>query len=158
MVEDRDEAVQARLLVERVAQEVREELGGRVAEAILIANSIKIGLMIESKTAVQNRADIMSHADFVNVGLNDLVNDVRGVSDRSGILTLANTNVSLEVISMLPLLLESARESGIELCLCGEWAGNMGIVLNAINAAAQIEGSNLSFATRLVRIPMLKSL
>lgn len=112
-----DEIDDAKSLIERAGREVEEMLGYETPKP-------RIGIMIEVPSMLFMIPHLASRVDFVSVGTNDLTQYLLAV-DRN------NTRVANLYDSLHPAMLQALKNiavetqrAGIELCLCGEMAGD----------------------------------
>ncbi len=117
MITSMDEIDEAKRLIDRAGREVEEMLGYAIPKP-------RIGVMIEVPSILFMIPHLASRVDFVSVGTNDLTQYLLAV-DRN------NTRVASLYDSLHPALLQALRgiaeqsqRAGIELCLCGEMAGD----------------------------------
>ena len=117
MITSIDEIDEARRLIQRAGQEVEEMLGYAIPKP-------RIGIMIEVPSMLFMISHLASRVDFVSVGTNDLTQYLLAV-DRNN-TRVANLYDSLHpaMLKALKSIAESAREAQIDLCLCGEMAGD----------------------------------
>ncbi|WP_058913742.1 phosphoenolpyruvate--protein phosphotransferase [Entomohabitans teleogrylli] len=117
MITNIDEVDEARRLIDRAGREVEEMLGYPLPKP-------RIGIMVEVPSMMFMLSHLAGRIDFISVGTNDLTQYLLAV-DRN------NTRVASLYDSLHPALLQAldmiARESArqnIDLCLCGEMAGD----------------------------------
>ncbi|MBP2168111.1 phosphotransferase system enzyme I (PtsP) [Erwinia toletana] len=117
MITSIDEIDDAKRLIERAGREVEEMLGYVIPQP-------RIGIMIEVPSMLFMIPHLAGRVDFVSVGTNDLTQYLLAV-DRN------NTRVANLYDSLHPAMLHAlqgiaiqAERAGIELCLCGEMAGD----------------------------------
>ncbi|QHM72273.1 Phosphoenolpyruvate-dependent phosphotransferase system [Mixta intestinalis] len=117
MITSIDEVDEARRLIDRAALEVEEMLGYAIPRP-------RIGIMIEVPSMLFMIPHLASRVDFVSVGTNDLTQYLLAV-DRNN-TRVANLYDSLHpaMLKALKAIAEAAREAKIDLCLCGEMAGD----------------------------------
>jgi phosphotransferase system enzyme I (PtsP) len=117
MITSIDEIDEARRLIDRAGQEVEEMLGYDIPRP-------RIGIMIEVPSMLFMIPHLASRVDFVSVGTNDLTQYLLAV-DRNN-TRVANLYDSLHpaMLHALKSIAESARQAQIDLCLCGEMAGD----------------------------------
>ncbi|WP_034916691.1 MULTISPECIES: phosphoenolpyruvate--protein phosphotransferase [Erwinia] len=117
MITSIDEIDEARSLINRAAQEVEEMLGYRIPVP-------RVGVMIEVPSMIFMIPHLASRVDFVSVGTNDLTQYLLAV-DRNN-TRVANLYDSLHpaVLRALKTIAQEAAKADIELCLCGEMAGD----------------------------------
>lgn len=117
MITSIDEIDEARRLIDRAGREVEEVLGYELPKP-------RIGVMVEVPSMVFMMGHLASRVDFISVGTNDLTQYLLAV-DRN------NTRVASLYDSLHPAMLRAlnhiateAERYGIDLCLCGEMAGD----------------------------------
>jgi phosphotransferase system enzyme I (PtsP) len=117
MITSIDEIDEARRLIDRAGREVEEVLGYALPKP-------RIGVMVEVPSMVFMMGHLASRVDFISVGTNDLTQYLLAV-DRN------NTRVASLYDSLHPAMLRAlnhiateAERYGIDLCLCGEMAGD----------------------------------
>ncbi|KQN64694.1 MULTISPECIES: phosphoenolpyruvate--protein phosphotransferase [unclassified Erwinia] len=123
MITSIDEIDEAQRLIDRASQEVSEMLGYAIPLP-------RLGVMIEVPSMIFMIPHLRGRIDFISVGTNDLTQYLLAV-DRN------NTRVASIYDSLHPALLralqtiaDEAERAGIELCLCGEMAGDpMSVVM-----------------------------
>ncbi|HEY3590250.1 MAG TPA: phosphoenolpyruvate--protein phosphotransferase [Buttiauxella sp.] len=117
MITSIDEIDEARRLIDRAGREVEEVLGYEIPKP-------RIGVMVEVPSMVFMMGHLASRVDFISVGTNDLTQYLLAV-DRN------NTRVASLYDSLHPAMLRAlnhiateAERHNIDLCLCGEMAGD----------------------------------
>ncbi|TNV20833.1 phosphoenolpyruvate--protein phosphotransferase [Buttiauxella sp. B2] len=117
MITSIDEIDEARRLIDRAGREVEEVLGYELPKP-------RIGVMVEVPSMVFMMGHLASRVDFISVGTNDLTQYLLAV-DRN------NTRVASLYDSLHPAMLRAlnyiateAQRHNIDLCLCGEMAGD----------------------------------
>ena len=107
MIETYDEFAYLRDLVFKY----KKELGN--------TNFIKVGMMLETKAAIDNLDDFKD-VDFISLGTNDLTHELYGI-DRQNISSYSTYIDSL--IEVIKRVVEHTKKYNIELSMCGELAG-----------------------------------
>ncbi|MFH1552265.1 MAG: putative PEP-binding protein [Candidatus Omnitrophota bacterium] len=153
MVENGEEARRSREFVLRMNEEVRHELNIPSEEKF----DMRIGGMIESKKAVENREEIVEQFDFISVGTNDLISDIRGEAGRKGILTVSSTILPLELIRCAFLLSETTSRQDKDLSFCGEWTGYIKTMLMLLDISKKSE-SRITLVTKPAFVARLKQI
>ncbi len=117
MITSIDEIDDARRLIDRAGREVGEMLGYPIPTP-------RIGVMIEVPAMVFMIPHLASRVDFISVGTNDLTQYLLAV-DRNN-TRVANLYDSLHpaMLHALKSIADQAQRAGIDLCLCGEMAGD----------------------------------
>ena len=117
MISHIDEIDEAKKLIDRAGREVEEMLGYTIPAP-------RIGIMIEVPSMLFMIPHLASRVDFVSVGTNDLTQYLLAV-DRNN-TRVANLYDSLHpaMLRALNTIAQEARLANLELCLCGEMAGD----------------------------------
>ncbi|MCK8292127.1 phosphoenolpyruvate--protein phosphotransferase [Erwinia amylovora] len=117
MVSSLEEIDEARKLLDRAAREVEEMLGYAIPLP-------RLGIMIEVPSMIFMIDQLRQRVDFVSIGTNDLTQYLLAV-DRNN-TRVANLYDSLHpaMLRALKAIADATRQAGIELCLCGEMAGD----------------------------------
>ncbi|WP_455864250.1 phosphoenolpyruvate--protein phosphotransferase [Pantoea agglomerans] len=117
MITSIDEIDEAKRLIDRAGREVEEMLGYTIPKP-------RIGVMIEVPSMIFMIGHLTGRVDFVSVGTNDLTQYLLAV-DRNN-TRVANLYDSLHpaVLRGLKTIALEAEKAGVELCLCGEMAGD----------------------------------
>ncbi|PLR25489.1 phosphoenolpyruvate-protein phosphotransferase PtsP [Pantoea endophytica] len=117
MISHIDEIDDARRLIARAGREVEEMLGYVIPKP-------RIGIMIEVPSMLFMIPHLADRVDFVSVGTNDLTQYLLAV-DRNN-TRVANLYDSLHpaMLRALHTIASEARQAKLELCLCGEMAGD----------------------------------
>lgn len=117
MITSIDEVDEARRLIDRAGREVEEMLGYAIPKP-------RVGVMVEVPSMIFMLPQLASRVDFISVGTNDLTQYLLAV-DRNN-TRVANLYDSLHpaMLRALNLIAAEARRNNIDLCLCGEMAGD----------------------------------
>lgn len=117
MVTSIDEVDEARRLIERAGREVEEMLGYTIPRP-------RLGVMVEVPSMVFMLPHLTNRIDFISVGTNDLTQYLLAV-DRNN-TRVANLYDSLHpaMLRALSMIASEAQRYCIDLCLCGEMAGD----------------------------------
>ncbi|HTY13636.1 MAG TPA: aldolase/citrate lyase family protein [Candidatus Omnitrophota bacterium] len=86
-----------------------------------VARNIKVGVMIETASAVVNAELLADEADYFSIGGNDLTKDLLGFSDRRLMMTGKDYDwLSPAVLLNIKRTIEVAKAKGIPVTCCGE--------------------------------------
>ncbi|EOS95997.1 phosphoenolpyruvate--protein phosphotransferase [Erwinia tracheiphila] len=113
-IDEIDEAIR---LIDRATRKVEEMLGYTIPQP-------RIGVMIEVPSMIFMIPHLAGRVDFVSIGTNDLTQYLLAV-DRNN-TRVANLYDSLHpaMLRALKMIADEVKCAGIELCLCGEMAGD----------------------------------
>ncbi|ARF48755.1 MULTISPECIES: phosphoenolpyruvate--protein phosphotransferase [Pantoea] len=147
MISHIDEIDEAKRLIQRAGAEVEEMLGYAIPKP-------RIGIMIEVPSMLFMIPHLASRVDFISVGTNDLTQYLLAV-DRN------NTRVANLYDSLHPAMLRAlqaisveAHLANLELCLCGEMAGDPTCVALLVGMGyhhLSMNGKNVSRVKYLLR-------
>ena len=117
MISGKAELVESLVLINRVRDEIEEELG----ETIWLP---KIGAMIEVPSAVYQIEDICSMVDFVSIGTNDLTQYLLAVDRNNENVADLYSSLHPAVLKAMCQTVEGAALSNTPVSVCGELAGD----------------------------------
>lgn len=117
MITSIEEIDEAKRLIARAAQEVEEMLGYAIPMP-------RIGVMIEVPSMIFMIGHLASRVDFVSVGTNDLTQYLLAVDRNNTRVASLYDNLHPAVLRSLNAIAQEARQANLELCLCGEMAGD----------------------------------
>jgi phosphotransferase system enzyme I (PtsP) len=117
MISGKAELVESLVLINRVRDEIEEELG----ETIWLP---KIGAMIEVPSAVYQIEDICSMVDFVSIGTNDLTQYLLAVDRNNENVAELYSSLHPAVLKAMCQIVEGAALSNTPVSVCGELAGD----------------------------------
>jgi phosphotransferase system enzyme I (PtsP) len=117
MISGKAELVESLVLINRVRDEIEEELG----ETIWLP---KIGAMIEVPSAVYQIEDICSMVDFVSIGTNDLTQYLLAVDRNNENVAELYSSLHPAVLKAMVQIVEGAALSNTPVSVCGELAGD----------------------------------
>ncbi len=103
--------------IKRICRNIRAELA---EEDVPMADTVELGIMIETPAAVMMSAELAREVDFFSVGTNDLTQYTLAV-DRQGVgLDRFFDAHHPAVLRMLRMAAENAHKAGIWIGICGE--------------------------------------
>jgi phosphotransferase system enzyme I (PtsP) len=117
MISGKAEVVDSLVLINRVRDEIEEEIG----ETIELP---KIGAMIEVPSAVYQIEDICSLVDFVSIGTNDLTQYLLAVDRNNENVAELYSSLHPAVLKAMCQIVEGAVHSDTPVSVCGELAGD----------------------------------
>jgi phosphotransferase system enzyme I (PtsI) len=117
MISGLEELRAARVLLDQSMEELD-------ASGVPFDRSIRVGIMIEIPSAVVVADLLAREADFFSVGTNDLIQYTLAIDRSNEHLTHMYQPLHPAVLRSLRHVVETAREAGIEACICGEMAGD----------------------------------
>lgn len=103
--------------IKRICRNIRAELA---EEGVPMADTVELGIMIETPAAVMMSAELANEVDFFSVGTNDLTQYTLAV-DRQGVgLDRFFDAHHPAVLRMIRMAAENAHKAGIWIGICGE--------------------------------------
>jgi len=107
--------------VKQLFQEVKQELR---SEEIKFDENIPFGVMIEVPAAAAITDIIVQEVDFISVGTNDLIQYYLAVDRSNELVSYLYKPMHPSVLRLLKYILETARNAGKEVTVCGEMAAD----------------------------------
>lgn len=117
MITSLDEVDEARRLINRAGREVEEVLGYSIPKP-------RIGVMVEVPSMVFMLGQLASRVDFISVGTNDLTQYLLAVDRNNTRVASLYDSLHPAMLRVLQMIANEAERYGIDLCLCGEMAGD----------------------------------
>jgi phosphotransferase system enzyme I (PtsP) len=117
MITSIDEIDDARRLIDRAGREVEEELGYQLP-------GLRLGVMVEVPSMVFMLGHLAGRVDFISVGTNDLTQYLLAVDRNNTRVASLYDSLHPAMLRTLNLIAREAERYDIDLCLCGEMAGD----------------------------------
>ncbi|GGD24746.1 phosphoenolpyruvate--protein phosphotransferase [Franconibacter pulveris 1160] len=117
MITSIDEVDEARRLIDRAGREVEEMLGYAIPKP-------RVGVMVEVPSMIFMLPQLASRVDFISVGTNDLTQYLLAVDRNNTRVASLYDSLHPAMLRALNLIAAEARRNNIDLCLCGEMAGD----------------------------------
>ncbi len=117
MISGKGELDESLVLINRVRNEIEEELGQKIVFP-------KIGAMIEVPSAVYQIEDICALVDFVSIGSNDLTQYLLAVDRNNENVADLYSSLHPAVLKAMRQVVEGAMRSDTPVSVCGELAGD----------------------------------
>ncbi|CNB47793.1 fused phosphoenolpyruvate-protein phosphotransferase PtsP/GAF domain [Yersinia similis] len=123
MITSIEEVDEAKRLIDRAGREVEEMLG-------YVLPQPRLGVMIEVPSMIFMLPYLKSRVDFISVGTNDLTQYLLAVDRNNTRVASLYDSLHPAMLQVLRQILMQATESGLQVSLCGEMAGDpMGALL-----------------------------
>lgn len=117
MISSLDEVDEARRLIDRAGREVEEVLGYALPKP-------RLGVMVEVPSMVFMLGHLARRVDFISVGTNDLTQYLLAVDRNNTRVASLYDSLHPAMLRVLHHIASEAERYGIDLCLCGEMAGD----------------------------------
>ena len=123
MITSLEEVDEAKRLIDRAGREVQEVLGYELPQP-------KLGVMVEVPAMIFMLPYLKSRVDFISVGTNDLTQYLLAVDRNNTRVASLYDSLHPAMLQVLSHILAQATQSGLQVSLCGEMAGDpMGALL-----------------------------
>ncbi|HGH0372263.1 TPA: phosphoenolpyruvate--protein phosphotransferase [Yersinia enterocolitica] len=123
MITSLEEVDEAKRLIDRAGREVQEVLGYELPQP-------KLGVMVEVPAMIFMLPYLKSRVDFISVGTNDLTQYLLAVDRNNTRVASLYDSLHPAMLQVLSHILTQATQSGLQVSLCGEMAGDpMGALL-----------------------------
>ncbi|CNH62920.1 fused phosphoenolpyruvate-protein phosphotransferase PtsP/GAF domain [Yersinia thracica] len=123
MITSLEEVDEAKRLIDRAGREVQELLGHELPQP-------KLGVMVEVPAMIFMLPYLKSRVDFISVGTNDLTQYLLAVDRNNTRVASLYDSLHPAMLQVLSHILTQATQSGLQVSLCGEMAGDpMGALL-----------------------------
>ncbi|MBF1994820.1 phosphoenolpyruvate--protein phosphotransferase [Serratia symbiotica] len=123
MITSIEEIDEAKRLIDRAVCEVEEVLGYEIPKP-------KIGVMLEVPSMIFLIPSLGTRLDFISIGTNDLTQYLLAVDRNNTRVASLYDSLHPAMLHVLKLIAEQGKVAGLQVCLCGELAGDpMGALL-----------------------------
>ena len=118
MISSMEELIESK----QILNEVRDKM---ISEGIAVPKDIKVGMMVEVPS-VAIMADIYAkEVDFFAIGSNDLVQYTLAVDRTNPKVTHLYKPTNPAILNLISNIVNAAKRNNIEVCICGEIAGDI---------------------------------
>ncbi len=117
MISNLQEFRQACTLIDNAREELR-------TEGVAIADTVPVGAMIEVPAAAIAAPMIARHARFFSIGTNDLIQYTLAIDRVDDEVNYLYDPMHPAVLQLIRHTIESGRQAGIPVAMCGEMAGD----------------------------------
>ena len=121
MIVSVEEFRKANQLLEECKQELKER-------GVLFRESIQTGIMVETPAAVLMAEELAKEVDFFSIGTNDLTQYILAADRGNQKLTKLYDPFHPAVLRAVAQVIQAGHKAGIEVGMCGEFAGDEGAV------------------------------
>lgn len=104
-----------------VAEEAKAEL---IKEGLQLNREVPIGIMVEIPSAAVIADLFAKEVDFFSIGTNDLIQYTLAIDRMNERLSPMYEPLHPAVLRLVQTVIEAGRREGIEVCMCGEMAGD----------------------------------
>ena len=113
-------------------------------------NDVPVGIMIETASAALTSDSLSRLSDFFSIGTNDLTQYTLAVDRENQSVSNLYNELDSAVLKLIKMTVTSAKDAGIELCVCGEMAGkkNCIMILGGMGIRTLSLSPNLIFETK----------
>lgn len=118
MVCDVSELVRTKALISKLKDQLAQE--GKS-----FSDSVKVGVMIETPSAVMTSDLLAKEADFFSIGTNDLEQFTFALDRQNSSYDKIRPDNNIALMRMIKLVCDNAHVNGIEVGVCGEMAGDL---------------------------------
>ena len=108
-----------------VAEEAKAEL---IKEGLKLNQEVPIGIMVEIPSAAVIADLFAKEVDFFSIGTNDLIQYTLAIDRMNERLSPMYEPLHPAVLRLVQTVIEAGRREGIEVCMCGEMAGDPSLI------------------------------
>jgi phosphotransferase system enzyme I (PtsI) len=129
--------------------QVRDEL---VREGAKVAQTLPIGVMLETPAAALAADRLARECDFFSIGTNDLIQYALAVDRSNKDVAHLYRPLHLGVLRLIRACVDGARSSGLEITLCGEMAADPAYTLLLLALGIDVLSMSPSSIPRVKRV------
>lgn len=125
MISSVEEVIESRNLLDKAKQELSDD-------GVKFNPDMLVGVMIEVPSAVIMAEELAREVDFFSIGTNDLIQYSLAIDRSNPELAYLYNAMHPAILRMLKMVVDVCRKYNIDICLCGEMAGeiqNLPVVL-----------------------------
>ncbi|MBD3669219.1 MAG: phosphoenolpyruvate--protein phosphotransferase, partial [Gammaproteobacteria bacterium] len=141
MITSIEEVVDARELIQRACNELREEG--------LVFREPQVGVMVEVPSAVYQTENLARRVDFLSVGTNDLTQYLLAVDRNNSRVAELYDSLHPAVLQALRMVVKGAAKHNKPVSVCGEMAGDPAAVLLLLGMGIDSLSMNVSSLPRV---------
>lgn len=145
MITELEEIDEVKRLLAEVQQELREQ-------GIKFDENIPLGVMIEVPAAAAMADQVVKEVDYVSVGTNDLIQYYLAVDRSNELVSYLFKPLHPSILRSLKFIIESAREEGKEVAVCGEMAADPLSAIVLLGLGLKHFSMNPIFIPRIKRV------
>jgi phosphotransferase system enzyme I (PtsI) len=141
-----------------ILEDAKKELK---AEGIQFDPDMPVGVMIETPSAVMVADALAKEADFLSVGTNDLIQYALAIDRVNERVAHLYDPAHPAILRMLKMIVDTAKEAGVSLGICGEVAGDLSLVLIVIGLGVRelsMVATTIPEVKKLIRSVSLKDI
>ncbi len=135
----------------RFFDEAREQV---IAEGYDVADSLPLGMMVETPSAAMLADLLAKEAAFFAIGTNDLIQYTLAIDRRNPDVSYLYNPVHPAILRMLQQILDAGKKGNIGVSICGEMAGDPAFTLVLIALGYQelsMSGTAIPMVKRIIR-------
>ena len=145
MISSMEELIEAK----KILAEVKEQM---IKEGIPVPEKMKIGMMVEVPSVAIMSNIYAKEVDFFAIGSNDLVQYTLAVDRTNPKVTHLYKPTNPAVLCLISNIVKAAEKNNIEVCICGEIAGDIKYTIMLLGLGLR------ELSMNAVLIPAVKSI